>query len=245
MPPTAGTVGVAGVVYDADYFNRVDPRALDAIVERTTEQVTTLARQLPGPAYQALKGTLIRGVAVGDNPRKAAVEMVRRVRGAFDMPLYRALVITRTEMLDAHRASAYGQDQANGDVLAGWQWAARLDNRTCASCWAQHGRVHDVTDPGPHDHQQGRCARVPVTRSWADLGFPNVEEPPSLLPDARTVFDGLHRSDQAAILGTRRLALLNQGSIGWDDLSTLRTTPGWRDSWAPTPMRDLLKVANR
>ena len=244
MPREARTYGVGGVQYDASHFNRVGPAALDAIVERTTERVTTLAGQIPAQAFQGIKATLIKGVAVGDNPRKTASAMVARLRGQFDLPLYRALVITRTEMLDAHRASQFGQDIANSDTLTGWEWVANLDTHTCRSCWAQHGSVHPPSEPGPHDHQQGRCARVPVTKSWADLGFSGMVEPPSITPDARAIFAGLSRVEQVAIMGIKPLAMLDQGLIGWDDLSKRRVTPGWRESYAPASMRDLLRVVN-
>lgn len=244
MPP-GSSMGVGGVRMDANYFNRVDAAALDAIVERSTEQVSTLMAQLPMSASRAINATLIRGVALGTNPRLVAVDMAARIRDQFKMPLYRALVIARTEMLDAHRASAFGQDFANSDVLTGWTWVAKLDTRTCESCWAQHGRVFDVDDPGPHDHQQGRCTRVPVTKSWSDLGFTGITEPPTLIRDGRAVFDDLSPADQLAVLGEKKLALLNAGLISWEDLSKRRVTRGWRDSWAPTSMRDLLRVANR
>ena len=232
-PVTAGTTAQVIATFD-----RVDDAALDAIVKRTTEQVTSLARPLSAQAEQAMRSVLIRGVALGENPRTAATTMLTRVGGAFDGGRNRALVIARTEMLDAHRAAGQAQDLANASVLKGWQWVAQLDRRTCPSCWAQHGSTHDLTESGPNDHQQGRCARVPVTKSWRDLGF-DIDEPASILPDARAVFDGLPHEDRVAIMGAKRLDLLDSGHIGWGDLTQRRTTDGWRDSFAPTPVKDL------
>ncbi|WP_152185343.1 phage minor head protein [Segeticoccus rhizosphaerae] len=228
---------------DVAAFDRIDQRALEAVVERAAGRVTSLAKPLSRQAEAAMKSTLIRGVAVGDNPRKAASTMLRRVQGQFEGGRNRALVIARTEMLDAHRAAAYAQDQANKATVAQWQWVAQLDRRTCPSCWAKHGTTYPLIEPGPEDHQQGRCARVPVTKSWRDLGF-DIDEPPSLLPDAKATFDGLPEADQVAIMGKARLGLLKAGHVGWDDLTAKRTTTGWRDSWAPRPTRDLLRLAN-
>lgn len=232
-PPQAGTT--AQVVAT---FNRVDAAALDTIVRRTTEQVTSLSQPLSAQAEQAMRSVLVRGVALGDNPRRAAQVMLDRVEGAFNGGRNRALVIARTEMLDAHRAAGMAQDKANADVLQGWQWVASLDRRTCPSCLAKHGTVHDLDEPGPYDHQQGRCARVPLAKSWRDLGF-DIEEPTSVLPDAKAWFDGLPDEDQVAIMGKPRLALLRSGKASWDDLTVKRTTSGWRDSWAPRPVSDL------
>jgi SPP1 gp7 family putative phage head morphogenesis protein len=219
-------------------FDRVNDAALSAIVRRTTEQVTSLSMPLSAQAEQAMKSVLVRGVAVGENPRTAAARMLDRVEGAFNGGRNRALVIARTEMLDAHRAAAALQDKANASVLAGWEWVAQLDRRTCPSCWAQHGSRHPLDEQGPNDHQQGRCARVPVTKSWRELGF-NIDEPASILPNARQVFDNLPQEHRLAIMGAKRLDLLDSGQIGWSDLSVKRSTAGWRDSYAPASLADL------
>lgn len=219
-------------------FNRVDQQALGAIVERTTEQITASTYRLGSVAQDAMRRVLVRGIAVGDNPRKAAAEMVRRAEGTFNGGLTRALTIARTEMLDAHRSAAAASHFANENVLAGWQWLAQLDTRTCPSCWAQHGNRYDLDVMGPMDHQQGRCARLPITRTWRELGF-DIDEPPSIIPDARAVFDGLPQADRLAIMGPARLQALDDGLIDLGDLSQRRSTSGWRDSFAPTPLRAL------
>lgn len=189
-----------------------------------------------------MRSTLIRGIALGDNPRDAARTMLSRVEGGFNGGRARALVIARTEMLDAHRASAQAQDLANAESLAGWQWVATLDTRTCPSCLSQHGTVHPVADPGPMDHQQGRCARLPKAKSWRDLGF-DIDEPADIFPDAQAWFEGLPANDQVAVMGQARLDLLKSGKVGWADLSTRRSTDGWRDSYAPASVTDLLAKA--
>src|SRR5207237_168588 len=121
-----------------------------------------------------------------------------------------------------------------------WVWQAQLDSRTCPSCWAQHGSVHDLSETGPNDHQQGRCARVPKTKSWRDLGF-SVREPADLMPDAQTAFRAMSKADQLAVMGPVRLHALNAGVLPWSALSMKVTTKGWRDSYAATPV----KVARR
>lgn len=238
MPPTAGTQAVLTA-----QFNRVDPLALNAIVTRTTQQVTALILPLSAEATAAMHATLVRGIALGDNPLEAARRMLRRVEGDFNGGLTRALTIARTEMLDAHRAASHAQDTANADVLAGWQWMASLDVTTCPSCLAMHGTVHPIDTPGPEDHQNGRCARLPKTKTWAELGFTGIEEPADLLTNAQAWFDGLTPAEQLQIMGPARLELLQSGQIGWDDLSTRRSTPGWRDAQTVTPVRDLRDLA--
>lgn len=236
-PPDAGArVLVAGS------FDRVDTDQMSAIIQRTAGQVQSRAWTLSAQAVEAMKVELVRGVAYGLNPNRAASLMVRRVEGAFNGGLSRARVIARTEMLDAHRSASRAQQDRMAQVVTGWQWIATFDARTCPSCLSMHGSEHPLTQAGPLDHQQGRCDRLPITKSWKDLGY-NVPEPESSLPDAEAWFNGLPKADRERIMGAERLSLLDSGKIGWGDLSQRKDNDGWRPSYTPTPVKDLEKMA--
>lgn len=235
MPVQAGPAAVSGVA-----FNRVDPAQLQAIVYRSTQQITALTIPLSAEATAAVQSELIRGIAVGEHPNRAARRMLQRVEGRFNGGLSRAINISRTEMLDAHRNAAWAQDLANADVLQKWEWLATLDSRTCASCLVQHGNRFELDVPGPNDHQQGRCARVPVTKTWEELGFSGIEEPPgSGLPDSKSWFDAQSDAVKRGILGPTRLQMLDAGEISWDDLSAVHPNAGWRDSYGVPSISDL------
>lgn len=217
-------------------WSRVDQRQIAAIVQRSTEQITSLTRPLAPDAYQAVRRELIRGVAAGSNPRATARRMVARAEGRFNGGLHRALVISRTEMLDASReASRLAQmTDENVDVLGSWEWVATLDARTCPACWAMHGTRYDVETPGPLGHQQCRCARIPRTKTWRELGF-DIDEPPDLLPDAETQFAALPEADQRAILGPKRFEAWRAGDFPMDRWATRRSNAGWRDGYYVSP----------
>lgn len=223
-------------------FTRVSDAAMDAIVARTTQNIATGLLPLSDDAVAVMKRNLIRGIAVGENPRAVARRMLRQAEQGFNGGLTRAMTIARTEMLDAHRAAGKAADIANTDITTGWIWGASLDARTCPSCLAQHGREHPVTEDGPIDHHQGRCDRIPKTKTWKELGF-NIEEPADLMQDSREWFDGLTDDTKRQIMGAERLELLNSGAIKWEDLSTRRTTDGWRDAMHVTPVKDLRSLA--
>lgn len=231
LPADTATAGIS--------FKRMSPDALAAIVERTTQQIHSSTLPLPADVEQATKKQLIRGIAVGDNPRRTAAKIIETTQRRFNGGLTRALTIARTETLDAHRAATQESEKANKDILAEWEWHAALNARTCPSCWAKHGTRYPLDQPGPEDHQNGRCARVSITKSWKDLGF-DIEEPESIAPDAEEVFNSLTPETQRAIMGGTRLELLQSGDIKWADLSTVKHTDGWRDSHVVTPVKDLL-----
>jgi SPP1 gp7 family putative phage head morphogenesis protein len=231
LPPNTAAAGVS--------FTRMSPDALAAIVERTTKQIHSSTGPLPGDVERIMKRELIRGIAVGDNPRATARRMMKQAEGRFNGGLTRALTIARTETLDAHRAATKASEKANKTILEEWEWHAALNARTCPSCWSKHGTRHPLDEDGPNDHQNGRCARVTVTKSWKDLGF-DIEEPPSLTKDAESVFNDLTPETQRDIMGAQRLELLQSGEVSWSDLSTVKSTDGWRDSHVVVPVKDLL-----
>lgn len=219
-------------------WTRVDTEALDSIVKRASERIHAEFYPLSDEAVQAMKRSLVKGIVVGDNPRRVAKEMVRRAEQGFNGGLTRAMVIARTEMLDAHRAAGKSADLQAREVLKGWTWVATLDTKTCPSCVGMHGTEHPIEEDGPIDHHQGRCDRAPLTKSWRELGY-DIDEPPSLLQDSQEWYDNLTPDSQLRLMGPTRHELLANGDITLRDLSVRRTTDGWRDAMHVRPVRDL------
>lgn len=213
---------------------RADPGQIAAMVERATQQITATTLPLAPETYATVRAELLHGIAVGENPRQAARRMVRAAEDKTNFGLSRALTISRTEILSATREAQWHTDQANADVLAGWRWLAHLDPATCRSCVARHGTVHPIEEPGPYDHQNGRCSRTPVTKSWAELGFTGIEDPPDLLPDAEAWFDNLSEQQQRAMLTDRGFEAWKRGDYPMSAWATRRENPGWRPSYTPS-----------
>lgn len=234
LPPNTAGAGVS--------FTRMSPDALAAIVERTTQQIHSSTRPIPADVERVMKRELIRGIAVGDNPNRTAARILKQAEGRFNGGLTRALTISRTETLDAHRAATKASEQANKTIVEEWEWHASLGARTCPSCWAKHGTRYPIEEDGPNDHQNGRCARVTVAKSWKDLGF-DIEEPVSATKDAQTVFNELTPETQRDIMGAQRLELLQSGKVSWSDLTAVKQTDGWRDSHVVVPVKDLIAKA--
>jgi SPP1 gp7 family putative phage head morphogenesis protein len=228
----------------ATFSQKILPSVLDVIAARTAGQITASAYPLSMDATEAMKRALIRGVVIGENPRDTARQMLKTVEGTFNGGLNRAVVIARTEVLDAYRAASRYSHAANADVLEGWRWQASLDRRCCPSCWGKHGTLYGPGDPGPLDHHQGRCSRMPEVKSWKSLGI-NLPEPPSIFPDARARFDDLTDAEQLSIMGPGRLRLLKSGAVDFPDLAVARPTGGWRTSYGPRPVTDLQRLADR
>lgn len=234
FPPGEGTAAEL-----APKFDRVNAEALDRIVQRSTERIVSQSRPLSAVANESMLRALVRSIPEGQSPRTAAARMVAGAEGAFNGGLTRALTIARTEILDAYRDAAQAQQAANADVVAGWIWSAELDSGTCPSCVAEAGGVHDLSEDGPDDHQNGRCSRTPLVKPWSELGF-SVPEPDSLVVSGPDWFADQDDDVQLAIMGPGRLDALNSGQASWSDMSVRRSTPGWRDSMVPATVGDLM-----
>lgn len=227
LPPNSGHL------VDLDVWSRVDPLQVDAIVKRSTQQITSRTRPLSVQATAAVRRELVRGIAAGSPPRETARRIVRRAEGKFNGGLNRAMTIARTETLDAYRAAAQVGQEQHADVLKGWVWSTNLSKRTCPACLGMHGTEHPLSEPGPLGHPQCRCTRVPVVKSWAELGFDGIDEPDSTLPDADTFFAGLAREDQERILGKRGWVAWNASEFPRETWAVRRSSKGWRDSYVP------------
>ena len=216
-------------------FNRVDARAIDAIVTRATKRMTVAHRPLSGEARAAMRAALVRGVALGDNPEVAAARMLAHCRGVFDGGRWRARNIARTEMMDAYRASAAAARSANSDVVGGWRWMCSLSTRTCPACLVKHGTSYPAGAVGPEGHPSCRCTSVPTVKPWSNLGI-DVDEPADQFPDAREWFNRLPSSVQRGMLGPSRFSAWRSGDLDWDDFAVRRNPSGWRPNWVTAPV---------
>lgn len=219
-------------------FDAVTTGQLDKIVARTAEEITAAHLRLPVEVEAEMRRQLVHGIAIGENPQPVAARLVRKTGQAFNGGLPRATMIARTEMLDATREAAREWEKKNRDVLDGWTWICALDRRSCAACVGLHGSDHPASEPGPLGHQNCRCTRAPKTKTWAELGIPGMKEPAPILTGPEW-FDNQSRETQDAILGTTRAELLRTKQVTFDDLITRRKTEGWRDSYVPTPIKNL------
>lgn len=219
---------------DVVRWSRVDIRQVDAMVTRTQKRIHSLTRPLPAQVVAGMKRELVRGISVGANPRVTARRIVVRAgeRG-FGGGLQRALVIARTETLDAYRAAGQIAEEPFAEVLAGWTWLAAMSPRTCPACLSMHGRDFPTTTPGPQGHQQCRCTRVPKLASWDDLGIEGMDddEPDDLIPDADAYFGGLTAAQKRAMLGKRGYQAWLADEFPREKWAVKRSTVGWRDSW--------------
>ena len=126
--------------------------------------------------------------------------------------------------------------EANADVLAGWYWHTELGPRTCVACVAMHGTRYPVSAPGPYGHPQCRCARVPITKSWAELGFEGIKETRPKITHGPTWLANQPEAVQRSVMGDRRFEAWTAGDYPPSDWAVRRENPDWRPSYQIGPL---------
>ena len=170
-----------------------------------------------------VKQKFVDAMVMGKNPREVARELKRDM----GLGLKRALTISRTEVLRSYRQASLTTYQENDDVVGQWMWIAKLDRRTCGACVAMHGTRHPLSTEFFGTHPNCRCAPMPVTKSWEELGFDGIED---TRPTVQTGVDWFAEQDAAtqdAILGPKKADAYRDGKLPLEDVVGYRYSKEW------------------
>lgn len=221
-------------------WNRVPVETINALIgfasdgSPLADLFNAIGPDMARHATQVLVNALVTGVS----PRAAglSIDTVLNVGAA------RAETIARTEMLRAAREASRQTYIANTGSLEGWIWYSARNNGTCASCWAMHGTMHDVSET-LDDHPNGCCVMVPRTKSWGDLlGDDTIPDTRPEITSGLDEFAGLLEERQKTILGPSLYALYQSGDIGLIDVVTQAYDERWGTMRRPATIAEA--VAN-
>jgi SPP1 gp7 family putative phage head morphogenesis protein len=215
-------------------FNRLPAEALESLVGflQDGSPLARLLQDLGEDTARRIGELLQQGLGLGWNPRKVAAAIRREV----GMALSRSMRIARTEMLRAWRRSSIENYRNQGNLIIGYRRCAQADDRTCIACLLMDGHLYQ-TEEEFTDHVQGRCAVIPVTRSWADLGFQGIPDTNAEWELGRDWFEGQDEATQRSIIGNALYDAWKSGDIALDDMATLHTSREWGDSWQQSSLK--------
>jgi hypothetical protein len=174
--------------------------------------------------WQRLVNNLVRGTALGRNPRDVA----RDIRNDLAGGLNKALVIARTEGLRPYREVSRSQYEKSG-VVIGQKRLTAHDDRVCAACLADDGVLYDLREV-ISDHPQGRCTSVPVVRGMPETTWLAGEE----------WFMQQSEEVQERILGKGKLDAWKDGLFKFADLVRRTDHATWGKGLTPRSLADLL-----
>jgi hypothetical protein len=181
-------------------------------------------------AAQGMTTQLLRGIALGVNPRQTARAMLQE--GLTD-GLQHVLLVSRDQSLRAWRTASLQQYQASG-LVRGYRRMCAKNQRSCLACIALDGTVYPTSDMMPL-HAQDRCGMLPLLFG-RDL-------PATLSGEAW--FRQQPADVQASMLGPGRYDLWERGAFQFQDLATISDGGVWGRSAQVTSLAALQQRSAR
>ena len=219
-------------------WQRLPTEAITAMVgalEADSPLVTQVLADFGLEAAKGIGNLLVELLGAGKNPRVVAREMAK----AWGVPLTRALTISRTEMLRAHRSATMASYRANEHVVRGWIWHAFLeDDRTCVGCIAMHGTEHSLAEE-LDDHPNGRCAAIPVTPTWEEMRFEGMPDVAVKVQKGEEWFKEQPQERQIAIMGKKRWDAWKAGEFTFSEQAIHRYSDLWGHTLGIAPLKVL------
>ena len=203
-------------------WNQLPETAFEAFVGISGDgaPLGRLLAELGPQAAKATKEAIRTGLATGESP----ISIANAVRRQAGMPLTRALTISRTEVLRAHREATRLSYAANSNVVKGYRRLASKDSDTCMACIALDNTLYQTNQP-LDSHPNCRCAIVPDVLSYKDLGLDIPDEP--ALQTGQQWFAGQGAATQKQMMGNKTFAAYQDGRIQLHDLVSTTTSPVW------------------
>lgn len=161
-------------------------------------------------------------------------EIARRIRGrrsqnyqdgVLGTTRRHATSIARSAVIFANDQASQAFYRANDDLFKGEKWILTLDSRTCPTCMAAEAGSPYKLGEGPRApvHPNCRCLRVPIVKSWRELGI-NLDEAPAgtrasmngQVPDSMTYNEWLRKQPREVVedaLGKTKAKLFIDGDL--------------------------------
>lgn len=180
------------------------------------------------------KGAVRQGLVLGETNS----QIVRRVKEVMQIATRNARTLVQTSVASVANNARQKTFEANDDVIKGYKWITALDSNVCPLCMARADKEwtigqkpigHSIGFQVPGIHFNDRCVLTAITKSFKELGFPNIVEPKpgqrasiSGPVDSSTTFKDFLESKSKAwqddSLGKGRADLWRSGKISLENL---------------------------
>lgn len=198
--------------------------------------VTHLRKTLTDDTVGSIRETIIKGLALG----KGQDWYTRQVTRGLALAHSRAVTIMRTETLRVYRETSRQTYAANDALLEGWTWHANLDARTCVACALMDGTLHS-NDETLDGHPRCRCAMVPRTKSWEDLGVHGLEDTRPPVRSGKEWLQAQPPRVQEAMMGKAKFRAWKGGQITLDDMVARHQSDDWGTMRAERSLKAILE----
>jgi SPP1 gp7 family putative phage head morphogenesis protein len=148
-----------------------------------------------------------RALRIGFSEGETIQQITSRLRDVGGMTKKDIEAIVRTATNHMAQVARDKVTEANKDIFNEEEWVATLDGRTTAVCRGRDGKRYAIgSGPKPPAHFGCRSQRIPITKSWKELGLDDLSEDSRLntrpfVADKRRVKD-IPKSERGQIIGT-------------------------------------------
>lgn len=213
-------------------FDRLPTEAYERFIGMTAtgSPLRKLFEQFGADAADRIIDEIATGIAAGWNPTRIA----KRLKKVMGGDLTRALTVARTETLRAYRDAARSVYNSSPTVKR-MRWIASFSTRTCALCFAMHGKTFPVSGEIVSTHPNCRCTFIPVIEELDD------QEP---LPPAEPYLNSLPEEDLIGIMGKQKAEAYLAGRFKLDDLIGRRVDKDWGVIYYERSYAEVVKKRN-
>jgi len=189
---------------------------------------------------------IVRQVNIGMVEGQNVDQIVRRIKGTqaanysdgiLNASRHELQNVVGTSISSINSAVTKDTYAANSDIIKGEFWNATLDSSTCEACAALDGQEFELGEgPQPPLHWGPcRCRRLPIIKSWKELGI-NLKEAPEgtrasmdgQVP-ASTTYGGWLRGQsietQNEVLGVGKAQIFRRGEVPINRFIDARNRP--------------------
>ena len=106
------------------------------------------------------------------------------------------------------------------------------------ACIMLDGKIYSTRD-AMDDHPQGRCAMLPITATYAEMGI-DAPEPDFSREKGSDWFQRQDEATQRKMMGDAKWEAWKEGRFSLEDLPKQMTSDVWGDSWTPKSLEELV-----
>jgi hypothetical protein len=165
---------------------------------------------------EQIENHIVDGIAKGQNPREIDRILRRNIQDGMGTGLTSVLTTIRTAQIKSYQIGNHATYLANNNIVKGWVWHAELGS-ACLSCTAMHGTIHPL-DEVLSDHHAGRCAPLPQTISYQDLGL-DIEEVVQPIKSGEDWFNSQPVNVQREMMGPSMFQAWQDNKFQFNELS--------------------------
>jgi SPP1 gp7 family putative phage head morphogenesis protein len=146
---------------------------------------------------------------------ETVTQAASRIREISGVERRHAETIARTALNHTSSVAMRETTKANAEIMSHEEWVSTLDGRTSAICRARDGKKYPI-DKGPYPpaHPNCRSVRVPVTKTWDQLGLNDLDDDDLLserpfVADTRSLKD-IPKSQRDLVVGQTKAKSYNE-----------------------------------